>query len=184
MAGTPLVGSKQTIFQEDVDFNSSASEALMTKIAQAALFGQDSSEFPVHFRYDGFFRATSISDDANTHIITADSEIRSYVITTTESGVGVNEFDIIVYDETGTSLGSLWSANPTMTAVSNSNDHNYVGRDIVNSVDLKNTVGLSGSSVGTIGSVSLLKGYQLKSKIVTNGTAALNGSIQLVLGRL
>ena len=180
---TPLTGERQVIYDQDVNFNSAVSESLLEKIAKAALFGQDVSEISVPFHYGGFFRTTSISDDANTHIITADSEIRSYVISTHQSGVGTNRFDIEVYNTLGASLGSLFSATPFMLATSDVKE-NYVGRDVENALDLKNTTGLNSFSVGSLGSITLLKGYQLKSKILTNGADALNGSIQLVLGRV
>ena len=62
MAGTPLVGSAQVIYQEDVDVNSIVFEATQTKIAKAALFAQDNTEFPVTFDYQGFFRTTQITN--------------------------------------------------------------------------------------------------------------------------
>ena len=80
---TPLVGEKQTIFQEDVDFNSANSESLQTKVAKAALYAQDITEYPVQFTYSGYFRATTdsnVSTGAQRFVITKRSQLNRYVL--------------------------------------------------------------------------------------------------------
>jgi hypothetical protein len=187
MAGTPLVGSKQTIYDLDVDFNSTNSEAINTKIAKAALFSQDVTEYPVSFNYAGYFTATVDSLGAERFIVTKRSTINRYILSIGSTGASTaNALNVKVYDEDGNFVNDLFTSTfePSILTASNI-DNAYIGRDEVANTNLNSTnVSAETLNYGTINLTTLEEGYQLIGEVITRGSGGKHADLTLILQRL
>ena len=61
--GTKLTGTRQDIYQEEVDYRSALSENLMTKLGQGINFINDNQLVTFNYRYLGPFRTLSGGED-------------------------------------------------------------------------------------------------------------------------
>lgn len=185
--GTPLVGSKQIIFQEDVDFNSTNSEAIQTKIARAALFAQDVTEYPVQFKFGGYFVSSAIVNGSERFVVTKRSQIVRYILSIGGTGAtNANALNIKIYDENGAFVNDLFSSSAEPSILSPSNVANaFVGRDELNSLNYQSgNLGSSTVNIGTINITILEEGYQLVAEVVSSGSNAINADLTLILQRL
>jgi hypothetical protein len=183
MAGTPLVGSAQVIYQEDVDVNSIVSEATQTKIAKAALYAQDNTEFPVIFDYQGFFRTTQVTNGAGSFVCTKRYEITKYVLSLADTDGGAyNTLNANVYDSDGSLVGLLFDTNSEPAIQGTSTIFNrYAGKDIVANTDILSSTTNMNFRTGTINLTTLEDGYIIRPFITSNGTNSKNISLTLYL---
>jgi hypothetical protein len=184
---TPLIGSKQIIFQEDVDFNSTNSEAIMTKLSKAALFSQDVTEVNLNFEYAGFFKNATIANGATRFVVTKRSEIKRYVLSLGSTGAsGINALNIKVYDSAGNFVNDLFSASAEPSILSPSNVNNsYVGYNVDAASNIESSnLGAATVNYGTLNLTTLEEGYQLVGEVVSNASAALNAVLILTTQRL
>jgi len=184
---TELVGSKQIIYQEDVDFSSTNSESIMTKVSKAALYAQGVTEYVVPFVYSGYFRSNSITTGAERFVVTKRSTINRYVLSLGSTGSSVaNAINIKVYDEDGTFVNDLFSSTfePSILTASNINN-SYIGYDILDSSNILSTnISAETLNYGTINLTTLEEGYQLVGEIISNSSNAINANFTLTLQRL
>ena len=184
MAGTPLVPEQVVIYQEDVDFNSPNSEAVMTKIAKSALYAQEVTEYTQTHNFTGFFRGNSFSDNAERYVITKRSRINRYImnIGTTSSGVA-NSLNAKIYDETGAFVNNLFGVAPSILAPS-SRVNTYIGRDVLNASTISGNLSGLTTNFGTLNVTILEEGWVVVGDIISNAPLALNANLQLTLQRL
>ena len=184
---TPLVGSKQVIFQEDVDFSSTNSEAIMTKLSKAALFSQDVTEVNLNFEYAGFFKNATVANGATRFVVTKRSEIKRYVLSLGSTGAsGINALNIKVYDSAGNFVNDLFSTSAEPSILSPSNVNNsYVGYNVDTASNIESSnLGTATVNYGTLNLTTLEEGYQLVGEVVSNASAALNAVLILTIQRL
>lgn len=184
MAGTPLVGEKVEIFIEDVDFNSPNSESAMSKVAKAALYAQDVTEYTRDHIFNGYFRATTHANNAESFVITKRSEITRYVmgIGTTGSSVA-NSLNAKIYDETGAFVNNLFNTAPSVLTPS-SKSNSFIGRDLSNVTTISGNLSGATTNFGTLNVTILEEGWVVVGTIVSNASNALNANLQITLQRL
>ena len=187
MAGTPLIGSPQTIYQEDVDFNSTNAESVMTKIAKSSLYAQDVSEITANFEYAGYFRNAVITTGATRFVVTRRSRIKRYVLSIGSTGASVaNALNIKIYDSAGNFVNDLFSSSVEPSILTPSNVNNaYVGYDLEFLSNIEST-NLGGATLdyGTVNLTTLEEGYQLIGEIISNASSAINASFLLTMQRI
>ena len=182
---TPLVGEKQVIFQEDVDFNSANSEALQSKIAKAALFSQDIAEYVVSFNFGGYFADVPQINQSQRFVVTKRSELKRYTWEVGDTGTGTaNEVNILIYDDTGAFVNRLFSSDEPSIQTGSAQANVFVGRNVSEATTLEGNTGSATISYGTTNLTTLEEGYQLVGEVVNNGDGARNGCLNLVLQRI
>ena len=183
---TPLTGSKQIIYDSDVDFNSTNSEAIQTKLAKAALFSQDISEYPVNFEYAGYFQNSSITTGAARFVVTKRSEIKRYILSIGDTGTtSACSLSVKVYDSSGAFVNDLFSSsNEPSILTPTAKNNSYIGKDVFGSVNLSGNVSGATIDFGTINLTILEEGYQLVGEIISNGIGARNANLSLILQRI
>lgn len=187
MAGVPLVGEKQVIYDLDVDFGSSNSEAINTKLAKAALYAQDVTEYPVQFKFSGYFLSDTVINTSERFVVTKRSEINRYILSISNSGATTaSAINVKVYDEDGVFVNDLFSSTFEPSILTPSNTTNvFVGRDEVAAKNITSgNLGAATINNGTINLTTLEEGYQLVAEIISNGSNATNAELTLVLQRL
>ena len=181
---TPLVGEKQVIFQEDVDFNSANSEALQTKIAKAALFSQDVAEYVIPFKFGGYFADVTQINQSARFVVTKRSELKRYTWEVGFTGTGTaNAVNILIYDDTGAFVNRLFGTDPSLTTASARNNV-YCGRDVSGGTTIEGNTTSTTVDYGTPNVTILEEGWQLVGEINGNGAGARNGCLNLVLQRI
>lgn len=182
---TPLVGSKQIIFQEDVDFNSANSEALQTKISKAALFSQDIAEYVVALPFGGYFTDVPQINESARFVVTKRSELKRYTWEIGDTGTGTaNQVNVLVYDDTGAFVNRIFSGDEPSIQTGSAQSNVFVGRDIAASTTLEGNTGSATISYGTTNLTTLEEGYQLVGEIVNSGAGARNACLNLILQRI
>ena len=181
---TPLTGEKVEIFQEDVDFNSPNSEAVQTKIAKAALFAQDVTEYPVSFKYGGYFRGNTVVNESERFVITKRSTIARYIMSISESGSSVaNELNVKIYDDAGAFVNDLFGVEPSILSPSN-RSNSFIGRDVAATTTLSGNLIGATTNFGTLNVTILEEGWQLVGEVISNAEAAKGAELTLTLQRL
>ena len=182
---SPLVGSKQIIYAEDVDFNSANSEALQTKISKAALFSQDIAEYVVPFTFGGYFADVPQINQCSRFVVTKRSELKRYTWEVGDTGTGTaNQVNILIYDDTGAYVNRLFSGDEPSIQTGSAQANVFVGRDVADASTLEGNTGSATISYGTTNLTTLEVGYQLVGEIVNNGTGARNACLNLILQRI
>ena len=186
MAGTPILPEKTTIYQEDVAFNRSNSEAVMTKIAKSALYAQETVEYNAEFSYGGRYRITTVSTGEVRFVITKRSELKRFVLSVGTTGATTaNTLNVKVYDEDGVFVNDLFSSSAEPSILTGSTRNNaYIGYDVDASANIEGNI--SGATVvyGTPNLTIFEEGYQLVGEIISNGDKAQSANLILTLQRL
>jgi hypothetical protein len=184
MASIPLTGEKVTIFQDDVDFNSPNSEAVQTKIAKAALFAQNVSEYTESLNYNGYFRSNSFSDEAERFVVTKRSSIVRYIMHLGNSGSSTaNALNAKIYDNTGAFVNNLFSTAPSILSPSN-RVNSYIGRNVAEATTISGNLSGATTNFGTLNVTTLEEGWVIVGNIVSNAGTARDASLDLILQRL
>ena len=187
MAGTPLIGSKQIIYQEDIDFGSTNSESINTKVSKAALYAQDVTEYPVQFKYGGYFENSVDTTGAERFVVTKRSTINRYMLSLGETGTSTESaINVKVYDEDGAFINDLFTSTFEPSILTPSNESNaFCGKDIVNTIDYESGNLASGTvDNGTINITTLEVGYQLIGEVISRASGAKHADFTLILQRL
>lgn len=186
MAGTPIVGEKQTYFQEDVDVNSINSESIMTKIVKGIAFTQENSEFPYIINYEGYFRPTQITNGCMSFVCVRRFEISKYVLAIANLGTQNTGYSVInanIYDSDGSFVGQLFDTNqePAIEPTSNGLSNRYVGRDVIGASDILSTTANMNYRVGTLNFTTLEEGYVIRPFLTGNTSNAIHASLAIYL---
>lgn len=175
---TDLVGSRNLIQAEEVQYKASVSEATFTRMGQSINFIIDKIYDHINFEWSGFYRVHAYSDGlGGMRYIRRDVDISSYVLTNVSGGTsGTTAVNFDVYDETGSLLGDLFSTPPSLSSAAG--DRTVVGRDVDNSTDIEAG---AGKVVGALNYTSLDEGWSIVPKLVTAQVDAQNLFFDLVV---
>lgn len=127
--GTPVTPQRSIIYEEDVRYKKSVSEALLNKLAQTSNFTLERMYYTERVDYHGYFTEDSAFHDNHSLIyIPKLTEVCHYSMTVSITrNAGDNSMNFTVYDEDGVSIGNLFSTAPVIDQASRSRA--TVGRD-------------------------------------------------------
>jgi hypothetical protein len=175
---TPVTPSRQTIYEDDVKYKRSWSEALGFKFGAAINFINDRLIYSERVDFGGYFRPTSIDQYEHEIYLLRPTKIAAYTMSVAVTANGNHRINYTVIDNTGTSVGSLFSTPPNINGGGFSNV--LVGKNIQTSTDLNRNTGSVTFDNGTIDpaydDVAIPAGYSLRPIIEGSGNALLLSS--------
>ncbi len=179
---TDIVASANIIQQEETDFRSPTSENLANRMGASINYSLKRNAQVLELHGEGWHRLTQISDYQGFKYIRRNSAINAYVLSNQINGsAGAISVNAEVYDESGVSLGNLFSTAPSIDSAVDTGgaEGRYsVGRYVEDSTDIN-----SGTNkvVGTLNFTTLNEGYFLRFFLVSVQTDGAGFNFQLWL---
>jgi hypothetical protein len=179
MSDTPVTPSRQTIYEKDVKYKRSWSEALGFKIGSAINFINSRVVYTERVDFGGYFRPTSIDQLEHEIYIWKPTKISAYAMSVASTANGDHGINYTIIDNNGVGVGSLFSTFPNINGSGSSNV--AVGRDLKANTTLeRNTSGLTIDNgvldltfLDTDGLPLIPAGYSLRPIIAGSGNAIL-----------
>ncbi len=164
---TDVVASANILQKEELDFRSPNSENVMTRIGGSVNYSLKRHAQIIEIDGQGWHNLTQLSDLQGHHYIRRNSAINTYVLTNQINGsANTISVNFEVYDESGISLGNLFSTPPSISSAiaGASVEGRYsVGRYVEDSQDIN-----AGANkvVGALNFTTLNEGYYIRPFLV------------------
>lgn len=164
---TDIVANANIIQTEETDFRSPDSESLKTRMGASINYALKRNAQVIEVDGSGWHKKTQLSDIQGHHYIRRNSAINTYILTNQINGdSGVIAVNFEVYDESGVSLGNLFSVEPSISSAidtAGAENRYSVGRYVEDSQDINDGVN---RVVGTLNFTDLSEGYFLRPFLV------------------
>lgn len=170
---TDIISAANKIQVEETDFNSPASENLLSRIGGSLNYALDRNARWLVLDGAGWHRLTQLSDLQAYHYITRNCKINEYVLTNSKNGSGgAIRVNAKVYDDNQVFLNNLFSVAPEIDsaiATAGTDSPYAVGRKVEEGADIE-----AGTNkvVGTLNFTELEAGYRIRfflEEVMTDG---------------
>lgn len=163
---TKLTPTRHDFYQEEVDYRSALSEALLTKLGEGQQFITEKQLLHHEFKYLGPFRPIAGGEDGTLFPI-FDYEIVGMSFRVRDAGSsGTTEIDIHKISTIGLDTGSILSTTAQITHASSDGAPNY------KNLLVPSALASAGTTLPVFSSTEFSVGEQLRIDVVSNATGA------------